>query len=237
MNKNFRLSIPPYFAAGAGLIGLGLRIWLYAAIDEKGLLPAKHPADTMLYILTAVVLAILFAANRKRKFVFPDANVYRICTVIVNVLAALSFFLAARAVPTFKGVKLAYLAIVGCWGGALALLACAYFRFQGKAVPFCLPAVVTVALILNTVAQCQVWGTEPQLQEYFFPLLASVFVIFTAYQSTALTVRSGKPAILAFCSQGALFLCMLCLNTNRWYYYLGLGIWSASQLFSYRKEV
>ena len=67
MKNPFRFSILPYFTMGAGGLGLALRVWLFSATDEKSLLPAGHPADAALYILTALVLGILFLAARNRE--------------------------------------------------------------------------------------------------------------------------------------------------------------------------
>ena len=71
----------------------------------------------------------------------------------------------------------------------------------------------------------------PQLQEYFFPLLASVFLILSAYHSTTLAAGKGHPRQLAFFSQGALFLCCLSLNSEQGLLYLGMLLWTAVQLY------
>ena len=65
MKHPFRSRILPHFTLGAGLLGLALRIWLFSDIDGKGLLPAGHPADSALYILTALTLGILYLATRE----------------------------------------------------------------------------------------------------------------------------------------------------------------------------
>ena len=56
MKHPFRSHILPYFTVAAGVLGLILRIWLFSATDSKGLLPAGHPADYALYLLTALTL-------------------------------------------------------------------------------------------------------------------------------------------------------------------------------------
>ena len=65
MKHPFRFSILPYFTMGAGGIGLCLRLRLYSAIDEKGLLPFRHPADILLYVLSALTIGVLFLATRE----------------------------------------------------------------------------------------------------------------------------------------------------------------------------
>ena len=39
MKHPFHCNILPYFTMGAGGLGLALRLWLFSAVDEKGLLP------------------------------------------------------------------------------------------------------------------------------------------------------------------------------------------------------
>jgi len=60
--------------------------------------------------------------------------------------------------------------------------------------------------------------------------MALLFTILTAYHRAALTAGQGKPGLLAFFSQGALFFCCLCLNADHWILYLGLAFWAAVQL-------
>jgi hypothetical protein len=104
-------------------------------------------------------------------------------------------------------------------------------KFRNKRLPYQLCAILTVVLMLNTVAQCQIWGAEPQLQSYFFPLLASIFLILTAYYKTTLAASQGNPKMLAFFSQGALFFCCLSLNTPQWPLYFGMLFWAAVQIY------
>ena len=67
MKHPFRSHILPFFTMGAGGLGFALRLWLFSATDEKGLLPAGHFADSALFILTALTLGILFLATRELK--------------------------------------------------------------------------------------------------------------------------------------------------------------------------
>ena len=86
--------------------------------------------------------------------------------------------------------------------------------------------------MLDTVAQCQVWGSASQLQEYFFPLMAAVFLILSTYHITLQASGTGKPELLIFFSQSALFFCCTCLTTDRWLFYMGLLFWVAAPIYS-----
>ena len=65
MKHPFHSRILPLFPIAAGAVGLALRVWLFSATDDKGLLPVGHPANYALYLLTAVTLGILFLATRE----------------------------------------------------------------------------------------------------------------------------------------------------------------------------
>ena len=197
MKHPFRSHILPLFTMGAGGLGLALRIWLFSSIDDKGLLPAKHPADVLMYILTALTLGILYLATREA-----------FTTPLPSRIAAFS-------------------SMVGCF----AMFIMAAFKYFRKRLPYWLPAILTVVLMLDTVAQCQIWGAVPQLQEYFFPLLASVCLILSAYYKTTLVAKKSNAKLLAFFSQSALFFCCLSLNSRQWPLYLGMLFWAAVQLF------
>lgn len=224
MKHPFRFSILPYFTMGAGGIGLCLRLWLFSATDEKGLLPASHPADTLLYILCALVLAIVFLASRE-SCVTPFRRRFRqIAETAGNAVGCVCLLLYAL---TRSGN---ILTLCACIAGSIVLLLAAILAWQKKPLSYRLSAVLTVVLMVCTVSQCRAWGAIPQLQHYVFPLLASVFSILTAYHRTTLAAGYGKRRNLAFFSQGALFLCCLSLNSDP-LLYLGLAGWVTVQLF------
>lgn len=239
MKHLFRLSYLPFFTAGAGIFGFILRLWLFAAIDEKGLLPARHIACTLLYLLSALVLAVAFLSTRKSSAIpFPRKTMripHALAYAFTGIMMLITFFQGV----TLSAVSLAKLATLVCACSAILSLITAFLIWTGKPVIYPFPALFTVSLILITVALCQVWGAEPQLQIYFFPLLASVFSILTAYQATTLAAGQPKRRLLAFFSQSALFFCCLSLNTYQWPLYLGLAFWAAAQVipcYRYKKE-
>ena len=231
MKHPFRSSILPYFTMGAGGLGLALRLWLFSATDEKGLLPAGHFADTALYILTAITLLILFLATRELTSRPVNNRFSHLGITISHVLGGLGLLACALLSFSAGTVRLAEVATVTAVVGCVVLFCMALLHGCGKQVPYWLIAILTVVLMLDTVAQCQAWGSQPQLQEYGFPLLASVFLILSAYQSTALAAGKGNPKLLAFFSQSALFLCCLSLNTAHWPMYFGMLFWAAAQLY------
>lgn len=239
MKHPFHSNILPLFTMGAGGLGLALRICLFSATDEKGLLPKGHPADAALYILTALVLGILFLSTRELKPARVRGAFIRGCSAISCVFAGVGFALTAFSTHSGGVIRLENTATVVCLLGGVVLLVKALLITAGRPLPYWLTAVLTLALMITTVAQCQIWGAVPQLQEFFFPLMASVFLILSAYYKTALLAGQHHRRKLAFFSQGALFFCCLSLNCEQWALYLGMGFWAAVQLYqsvSYAKE-
>lgn len=231
MKHPFSTKLLPYFTLIAGVTGFQLRAWLFSAMDEKHLLPANHPAEPCLFLLTAIVLGVLFLSTRKlsvRPVSQKRLRSFELFAAFCYVLGGLGLICFA-----FSGhvVKLAKLAVFASLAGGLMMVLGAVLKLIGKPLPFALPAVLTVVLMLNAVAQCQVWGSVPQLLLYFFPLLASVFLILTAYQKTVLTTGKGNPALLLFFSQAAMFFCFVSLSSQQWPLYLGMLFWSAAQFY------
>ena len=225
MKHPFRFSILPYFTMGAGGIGLCLRLWLYSATDEKGLLPASHPADILLYILAALTFGVLFLATRELSPSPYRRSFRRIAETAGNLLGAIALLL--HGLCSKQGI----LASSVCFVGTAILLLIAFFSLKKKVMPYQLGFALTVVLMISTIIQCRAWGAIPQIQHYFFPLLASIFLILTSYHRTKLVAKLDKRTNLAFFSQGALFLCCLSLNTNPTLYF-GMACWAAVQLFS-----
>lgn len=231
MKHPFHCNILPFFTMGAGGLGLALRIWLYAGTDEKGLLPAGHPAEIALFILTALTLGILFLATRELKPRRIHKKFVRLSSGCAYLLAGLGLILTALLKLTGSTTSLAWVAKAASLVGGLVLLYMALLKASGKRLPYWLNATLTVVLMLDTVAQCQTWGAVPQLQAYFFPLLASIFLILSAYEKTVYTARQTSTNKLAFFSQAALFFCCLSLNTQQWPLYFGMLFWAAAQLY------
>lgn len=231
MKHPFRSNILPFFTMGAGGLGLALRFWLFSATDEKGLLPTAHPADALLYILTALTLGILFLATRQLTPRRVNKKLQGWFSAAAYALGGLGLILTAILDMSGSAAKLALVATIASLLGGLVMFFMATLKFFRKKLPYWLPACLTVVLMLDTVTQCQVWGAVPQLQEYLFPLLASVFLILSAYYKTALAARQGNLQLLAFFSQGALFFCCLSLNTSQWPLYFGMMFWAAAQLY------
>ena len=235
MNKIFKSTLLPVFTLICGLLGFGLRLWLFGTgIDEKGLLVAGHPASVLIWILTAIVVAVVALGVRKlmpiEKYnqLFPASPVAGIGCMLgaTGILyGTIREYLQVRDTITLVTLILGLLAAV-----ALVLLgAC---RWQGKRPAFWLQSAVTVYFMLHLVSQYRLWSAESQLQVYFFPLLASVFLMLTAYHGAVLDAEKGSRRWYVFGSQCALFFCCLSLQGSSWPFYLAMALWLTTGLCS-----
>ena len=231
MRHPFRSHILPFFTLGAGGLGLVLRFWLFAGIDEKGLLPVGHFADFALYILTALTLAILFLATRELSPRPISKKALRIYGAAGYSMGGIGLILTALLQHTSGTARLGWLAMAASIIGGLAMFFMAALKYARKRLPYWLPAILTIVFMLNAVVQCQIWGAVPQLQFYFFPLLAWIFLILSAYNKTTFAAKQGNPKLLAFFSQSAVFFCCLSLNTTQWSLYFGMLLWACLQLY------
>ena len=234
MKNFFKSTLLPWFTLGAGGIGLALRIWLFSAVDDKGLLPAGHFADIATFVLTAAVMVVLFLCVQplspvgKYSKLFPG-SLYRTIGCGLGALGIL--FAAVTALSSQAGI----LCVAAFVAGLLAAAALGYValcRFKGIRPSFVSHAVITVFLMLYTVSQCRVWGSEPQMQHYCFQLLGCIFLMLTGYHHTVLDSQKGSRRWFVFFSQAALFCCCLCFSGENRLFYMGMAAWQALDLCS-----
>ena len=239
--KKFLEIFKPSFLPGltfiAGMIGLVLRVILqFTGIDEKGLLISGHFAGVLLYILTALFLAVLFLC------VWPLHNLNRYSKLFpaslngaVGCMLAAAGILCTGVLQIFRQSDLLTLITsLLALGSAICLVRIGMLRQKGLRPSYLLYTVVTVYLMLQLVCQYRFWSPESQFLVYFFPLLASVFLTLAAYQATCLTVKKGIRWQYVFFNQAALFFCCISLISQYWIFYLAMGLWAGTNLCSTR---
>lgn len=235
VKKYLKLEYLPYFTLGLGLIGLVLRIILYTGgTDGKGLFISGHPAGTLVFILTAVALltALLRVLPLKRtpvyKKLFPPALLPFIgCLVAGAGILAVDFYELMQKADMVTIISFVVgLLATGC------LLYVGYCRYLGIHPGFLFRAVVTVYFIVHLISQYRLWNSEPQLQAYFFHLLASVFLMLSAYYRAALDAGIGNRRQYAFTNQAALFLCCLASIGESGVFYMAMAFWSFTECCS-----
>ncbi len=231
MRNTFKPTILPWFTLGAGGLGLVLRIWLFSAVDVKGLLPENHPATILALILTALVLAILFLCTRQLPPIAKYSRLYpaSIGRGVGCIVGAVGCLLGGfRFVGNVGGLGI--LTFVVGIAAAACLVFLAFARMKGARPSMVLHTIPTVFLMLFLVCNCRIWGAEPQVQIYLFPLLACVLLMLSAYYMTVLSVRKGSRQRLVFASQAALFFCCLSIPGENPFFYLTMLIYMTLDL-------
>lgn len=236
MKKIFKPTLLPLLTLICGLIGLGLRLWLFlSGIDEKGLLVEKHPAGILAFVLTAIFLLVLLLCVRtlspvdKHQILFPA----RLLAGIGCAAAAVGIlYVDIRDLITRQDTITIITLIVGVLAAA-ALMLLGFCRWKGKRPALWARAAVCVYFMLHLVSQYRLWSAESQLQVYFFPLMASVFLMLNTYHGAILdTEKNGSRRFYVFTSQAALFFCLLSLQGSSWPFYLTMALWMGTDLCS-----
>lgn len=236
MKKILKPTLLPWFTLIAGILGFGLRLWLFlGGKDDKGLLIAHHPAGILCFVLTAITLAVIglcswqlqSLSNYKKLFpARPLAGIGCIAATLGILYVNIRDLLTKQDTITIITLVVGVLAVA-------ALVVVGLCRFRGKRPAYWLHSALTIYCMLHLVSQYRLWSGQPQLQIYFFPLMASVFLMLTAYHHTVLDAeKKGSRRFFVFCNQAALFFCLLSLQGNSWPFYLAMTLWLATNLCS-----
>lgn len=235
MKNPFQPKRIPLLALFGGALGFLLRLWLFVTgVDHKGLLRADHPANSLVFLLTAAVLLGLYLCLRpltgiptyKRLFKRSPLSAAGCWVAAAGILIA-DFF---EIFSVRDNISLLSFVLGALAAASLVLLG--IFRLRGARPKVYLHGCVTAYLMIHLVSQYRNWSAEPQLQAYGFQLFASVFLMLSAYHRTTLDARCGSRRWYVFFNYGALFFCLLALYDSQWPFYLSMVIWTATDLCS-----
>ena len=220
--------IPP-LALGAGILGALLRLWLFTGgIDEKGLIRQDHPANALVFVLTAVVLLGLYLCLRPLtgtptyKRLFPRS----VPAAVGCVVAAPGILVTDFYELSLQHDNIATISFILGILAAVCLVLLGLCRLRGVRPKVYLHGCIAVYLMVHLISQYRAWSAEPQLQEYVFQLLASVFLMLSTYHRATLDARSGSRRWYLFFNYGALFFCFLALQNGMQPFYLSMALWA-----------
>lgn len=236
MRFPFNPRVLPRLSLLMGCLGLALQIWLQnAGIDEKGLLNTGHPANILVFVLTAVFLLLLAAAAQpltaadKYAKLFPASPRRALGAIFGGIGMLYGGIFMHLPLTDILSIILLLLGILA----AAAMTGTAFCRLKGLRPNFLLPTAITLYMMLHTVAECRNWNALSQVEEYFFPLMSCVFLLLTCYQASLLNLQRGSRRQYVFYSQAALFFCLLSA-TSHTVFYLCMAGWLALDLCSLR---
>ena len=211
-----------------GLLGMGLRYWLLqTGIDEKGLFLTDHIADTLSYILTAVALATLgiwcLGVVRTPSYdrLFHPSALPWVGAIIgcAGILATDIYELLQLKDIVSLVCFLAGLGACGC------LLYTGYCRLKGRRPKLLFRGMVTVYCMIHLVSQYRLWSALSQVQLYFFPVLASVFLMLATYQHTSMDAGFAHAGRYVFTTMASAFFCFMAVPATGGLFYLTMALW------------
>jgi hypothetical protein len=235
VNRYLKPSHLPFVTLTAGVLGLILRVWLkLGGTDEKGLLVTTHPAHILIFVLTALAMAYMLLCVR------PLDAVKRYADLFPRGKLACFGCIAAAAGILWVSIRERNLrsdpVTAVCLGlgilAAVCLAVLAFYRFRNQHPPCWFHMLVTLFFMAHLVSQYRLWSPEPQLQVYFFPLLASVFLMLTAYHTSVLDTKIHGRRWFVFCNQSALFFCCVSISSEIGLFYLLMALWLITGLCS-----
>ena len=224
MNTESRSGIFPWFTVIEGIMGFFLQCWLFSSINADKLLPENHIAGILSYCLLALTMVICWVGSRKEEDLCPDKLFFSSGPAAAGIgLSALGLAVSAITVGTDGILQALALGTGLLAAAALGYIAvCRAKKFHADAMLHC---IITLHLILRTMVSCSSWSAQPQFQQYFFPLLACVFLMITSYYRAALALGMEHSKKYVFFSQAALFCCFMCCRGYDWLFYLSAVLW------------
>lgn len=234
MKKFLKTTNLPWFVLAAGIIGIALRFWLLSTgIDKNNFLVSGHPADILLWLLTAATAALVIIGclpvveANKYAFNFPPSLI----AAVGDSLLALGILVASILSLISSAGPLATASAVAGFLSTALLSLCAFLRWKGMRPTFLLRGLVCIFWVLRLVSLYQIWSPEPQLQNYIFQLFANVFMMLAFYQRTAFDADSGNRRAHAIYHLAATFLCCLSLvGSKDWFLYGAGALWAITDL-------
>lgn len=235
MNRYFKPSHLPFVTLAAGVLGLILRIWLKrTGTDGEGLLIPNHPAQILVFVLTALFLVYNLLCVRPLNAIKRYSDLFP-----EKWIPGIGCIFAAAGILTVifreRTMRSDLVTAVCLWLGilsAICMIVLAVYRFRRRRPPCYFHVIITLFLMTHLISQYRLWSSEPQLYVYFFPLLASVFLMLTAYHHAVLDEKKHSRRWFVFCNQSALFFSCVSISGETGLFYLLMALWLFSGLCS-----
>ncbi len=211
-----------------GIIGLGLQSWVLSSVDSSGLLAYWHIGEILTLVLLVVLTAVHVTFLKSVKPVGEHTDLFSQSPIAaVGCFLAAAGFILSAATTQVTGILRLLVFGLGILSG-LGLGFAGYCRLQKKNPSCLLFAAVAVFLIFHTLASCQRWTAEVQVQTFVFPLLANLFLLLAAYYRSALEANVGNCQHYLFFRYLAIFCCLAGMAGGDWLFYLSGAVWMAT---------
>ena len=98
-------------------------------------------------------------------------------------------------------------------------------RLRSKPVNIWLYVLGTLFFVAHLLLQYQQWSKIPELSEYMFPVLGSIFLMLAFYHRASKDLGKASQWQYMFFSQAALFCCIMASFVQDWLFYSSMAIW------------
>lgn len=229
LNRYLKPTYLPIAALAGGIITMVMRLWLFSlGTDDRGLLPAATFPDVCSWILTALMLVLLFLGTRrlteatKYSFNFRPSMLAACGTLI----GALGILITCLVELLSGGERLGIFSAVMGLLAAAVLVFLAYCRWNGMKPMFLMHSFVCLWLMFHLVSHYRLWSAYPQLQTYAFELMAIIFLMLSCYQRAAFDAGNGNRRAYAFFTSAAVFFCVAAIpGSASPVFYIGCALW------------
>ena len=174
MKRRFSTVPIVIFSFLAGLIGLGLQLWLQqTGVDKTGLFLPGHPANYLLLGLSVCTTLILFhlSTGVPKDMRYSELANARKCSAFGSFLGVLGVVITAFYHELPVALTIASLFVVILLLGQLNVQ-------KNKALRFWSSCGITVFLLVLPLSQYPLWCIETQVQNYAYPLFAAICLLW-----------------------------------------------------------
>ncbi len=210
-----------------GIVAATLRLVLFSASDEKGLLSAGNPAEAILNLVSIgllLALSVLTLLGKNRDFRFLlSVPVQAVGCFAAAIAQLVTWVLSRETVLIFSLFRLL---------ATVCFLLLAVYRLRAKKPPLLFFALASLSLMVLCFGQYRAWGQNTQLQAYLFPALSALLTALYSMDFAYMETRERSCKRTFFLNQAALYCTVVCLFSGDWFYYLAMTLWLISGLFT-----
>ena len=233
MKRRFNTAPILLFSLVAGLIGLGLQLWLnQTGVDGNGLLTPGHSAIYLLLGLSACTVLVLFyvSSGVPQDMHYSTLGRTQKFSVAGNIFGAAGLLLAILN-GTLSTAQSAITLVV------IAILVVQLYMKQNRNLNFWFCAGITAFLLLLPLLQYPAWCVETQAHNYLYPLFAVLSLLLAAYHRTEAEMGLFHGKRIVFSHAAALYFSLICAATPLGPLLCGLALWCAFDLLRLRPVV
>lgn len=232
---------PMLLALGGGAAGFFLYLFVLTRAMDQGRLVRGSVSFVLLWALALLCLAGLALLCRGAgsdggyRQNFPASPAAAGGAFLAAAALAVSAVVGLLPAPDFVALIANLLALAA----AFSLVMLGFARAAGKKPAILFPLLVTLFLAARLVSDFRGWSADPQLGDYCFQLMASVFLMLASYYLAGSSLQKCRRRMTLFFSLGAVMFCLIALAGGSFadrLYYAGMAVWMMTGTCSLRRQ-